>query len=164
MLGQVMTRMKLSLAGNPTNNASNPDAWSPFKVLLVGFIAYVAMEQFVSMLKLSYMNLDENTGTYTLSDDAPVLVVLMMALNHILRIAVVIYLLVLMFRTRRHIRRTYNIHGGECEDCCCAYWCGFCTVSQMARHTADYRTYQATCCTETGLGEHAPPTLDASIV
>lgn len=38
------------------------------------------------------------------------------------------------------------------------------TVAQMARHTADYRTYSADCCSETGLGERAPPTLDPALV
>ena len=66
-----------------------------------------------------------------------------------------IFLFVLMCKTRVYIRNKYNIRNkhcqGSCEDVCCVFWCGCCTVAQMARHTADYETYAARCCSETGL-------------
>lgn len=153
--------------GHPSQGQT--DSWSPFKVLLIGFIAYFAIGQFVSMLTLSYMNIDEKTGTYdgTIKQDAPDWVFLTLSLNHMLKFLYGIYLLFLVMRTRAHIRKTYNIPEQNCggmEDCCTAYWCGCCSVAQMARHTADYKTYAATCCTETGLGENTPPTIDPTIV
>lgn len=68
------------------------------------------------------------------------------------------YMLVLLTRARAHVRRLYgipnNCHG--CEDCCCSFWLPCCTTLQIARHTADYDTYGASCCTETGLPLTAP--------
>jgi Cys-rich protein (TIGR01571 family) len=68
-----------------------------------------------------------------------------------------ILLIVLILRTRMYIRNIYSIPGNCCKDCCAAFWCSMCTVCQMARHTADYYAYDAACCTETGLPDHAPP-------
>jgi hypothetical protein len=44
-------------------------------------------------------------------------------------------------------------HGcaATCEDCCLATFCNCCTIMQMARHTADYTSSRATCCTANGL-------------
>jgi Cys-rich protein (TIGR01571 family) len=77
----------------------------------------------------------------------------------ILSIAFAIYVLIIVLKTRSFIRRKYNIPVktcGSCEDCCCAFWCGCCTVAQMARHTADFERYPATCCSATGLNADAP--------
>lgn len=71
-----------------------------------------------------------------------------------------LFVLVVTIRTRAYIRNKYNIpekhccHG--CEDFCCSFWCTMCTICQMARHTADYQTYSAGCCTEDGLSRGAP--------
>ncbi len=70
-----------------------------------------------------------------------------------------VFVLVLITKTRQHIRAKYSIPEKECkgcEDCCCGFWCGCCTIAQMARHTADYENYAARCCSETGLGPNAP--------
>jgi Cys-rich protein (TIGR01571 family) len=77
----------------------------------------------------------------------------------LLNFAFTILLVVIMARARIRIRSRYGIpertcHGGE--DCCCAFWCSCCTISQMARHTADYENYPARCCSETGLSPNAP--------
>ena len=80
----------------------------------------------------------------------------------ICRIAIIAFAIlrvILICKTRQHIRSKYNIpeqqcHG--CEDCCCAHWCSCCTVAQMARHTGDYKTYRGMCCSETGMPPHAP--------
>lgn len=38
------------------------------------------------------------------------------------------------------------------EDCCMAFWCGCCSVAQLARQTTDYtREPAAACCSSTGL-------------
>ena len=70
-----------------------------------------------------------------------------------------ILFIVLLARTRYRIRSRYAIperNCSGCEDCCCALWCTCCTVSQMARHTADYENYAALCCSETGLSPNSP--------
>ena len=83
----------------------------------------------------------------------------LMLVLYVLVLSYVVFFITVVCKTRRHIRNRYGIpeqscHG--CEDCCCAYWCMCCTVSQMARHTADYETYAGLCCSETGLPGHTP--------
>mmetsp|Transcript_68415 Transcript_68415/g.95111 ORF Transcript_68415/g.95111 Transcript_68415/m.95111 type:complete len:81 (+) Transcript_68415:1-243(+) len=58
-------------------------------------------------------------------------------------------MLIAVCRTRAHMRRQYQIRPGccgGCEDCCCVFWCGCCTVQQMARHTHDYKEHPVGCC------------------
>jgi Cys-rich protein (TIGR01571 family) len=67
-----------------------------------------------------------------------------------------IFILVVHTQTRNRIRRAYSIGNNmSClGDCCCAFWCGMCSICQMARHTANYHnTHRARCCTPTGLDE-----------
>jgi Cys-rich protein (TIGR01571 family) len=76
------------------------------------------------------------------------------AINNVVNISFTAYTIIAMMRARKHIRHKYRIpetycHG--CEDFCCAFWCGCCTVSQMARHTADYSTQTAEWCSKDGL-------------
>jgi hypothetical protein len=69
------------------------------------------------------------------------------------------YMLVLLIRARAYVRRLYSIPEQNCtgcEDCCCSFWLPCCTALQIARHTADYDTHGASCCTETGLPLTAP--------
>lgn len=77
-----------------------------------------------------------------------------------------VYTVVVMIKLRRAVRRRYKIpetrcHG--CEDCCCVLFCGCCTISQLARQTADYNQRRALCCSDTGLPEE-PPIETALIV
>jgi len=76
-------------------------------------------------------------------------------------------------RTRSYIRQKYGIPARYCgsskieslqastrschfEDFCCSLCCHCCTISQMARHTMDYDTFPATCCTPTGVRDSVP--------
>ena len=63
-------------------------------------------------------------------------------------------ILVLM-KLRRAVRRAYKIpqQCGIVGDCCYSIFCTCCTVSQLARQTADYQRHRAYCCTDTGLAE-----------
>ena len=56
--------------------------------------------------------------------------------------------------TRSSIRDKFMIRENCCydlEDLSCATCCLPCTISHMARHTADYSKYDAACCSENGL-------------
>ena len=60
----------------------------------------------------------------------------------------------LVKNTREAIRVKYQIPETQCigcEDCLCSTFCMSCTICQMGRHTADFDTYNGTCCTQTGL-------------
>jgi len=39
------------------------------------------------------------------------------------------------------------------EDVCCAIWCQFCVLGQMARHTVDYGERKAACCSVSGVSD-----------
>ena len=75
----------------------------------------------------------------------------------------------LLWNMRSHVRHQDGIPtapycptgaaGAFCEDCCCSCWCPCLVVAQMMRHTANYHTQRAQCCTPTGFlsAEDDPP-------
>jgi Cys-rich protein (TIGR01571 family) len=68
---------------------------------------------------------------------------------------IVTYFYTLLIRTRRQVRYEYNIPvEGFGEDALYSIFCAPCAITQMGQHTADYSTYVATCCTDTGLSRH----------
>lgn len=74
-----------------------------------------------------------------------------------LDLGVLIYFLYMVTTTRRLVRREFDIPELRChgyEDCCISTFCTPCAIAQMGRHTADYETYAAYCCTDTGLANH----------
>ena len=69
-------------------------------------------------------------------------------------VIMMIYMISLTKKVRETIRNKYQIPEENCagmEDCMCATFCMPCAICQMGRHTADFDTYRATCCTRTGL-------------
>lgn len=159
-LGQVMTRMNLDPCGNPDVQGTSRTC-GPFKVMVALTVALYC-GYYICLVIAAPINTASNAGGYGASgeDFGPNDIVT--ALYQIFSIAISMYFLIVTCKTRAHLRRTYNIPETSCngcEDCCCAYWCGCCTLAQMARHTADYETYPAACCSETGLNNRAPPTL-----
>lgn len=72
-----------------------------------------------------------------------------------------IYVIVALTLARNNFRKKYNIPGTTCgdsalDDCCCAYWCGCCTVLQMHRHTHNEHKYRYDITSKTGLPPEAP--------
>ena len=77
------------------------------------------------------------------------------------------YIVFLTMRARKEIRREFNIPALRCgryEDFCISFWFLSCTMAQMGRHTADYDTYRAACCTDTGLPNHVEVKLPSDPV
>jgi PLAC8 family len=95
-------------------------------------------------------------------------------LYHTINLLFGLYTLFILTKLRFHVRRRYGISTYNpfrtcrdapptvdqqdstmaCEDCCMAFWCGCCTVAQMARQTASYGMKDgatAVCCSATGL-------------
>lgn len=77
-----------------------------------------------------------------------------------------LYTLLILTKLRHRVRRHYRIpphfhHHTDgsnnlednvaLEDCCMAFWCGCCSVAQLARQTVDYASEPAACCSSTGL-------------
>ena len=126
---------------------------SPFKILLGISIFIIVWSVIFASLLSSYI--DPNTGLPI--EGSPYEAV--NAVNQTFSFAVGIFSIYIILKTRQHIRERSGIPETSCqgcEDCCCAAWCGCCTVMQMARHTAEYETYAAQCCSETGLPVNAP--------
>ena len=165
-LGQVMQRMHLSWIGTETGPAS---ASVTCRTVAFLFGAYLVTDYFLALIEkvlVPPVNSTTNNGfdpyhtnTSNPQGDVNPLFYLFYALRMALHVGFMIYMLVAMSNTRRYIRRKYAIREQTCkgmEDFCCAFWCHCCTIAQMARHTADYDTYNASCCSETGLPPAAP--------
>jgi Cys-rich protein (TIGR01571 family) len=146
-LGQVMTRLNLNALGKPARTRLR-GLTSPFYILglVVVTASFVVIPYYISLL--------ENISLMENPSQQPSLAFMLILYP------AVIYMLVLHTRTRNLLRRKYKIGTsyGCIGDCCCAYWCGCCSMCQMARHTADYRHHhKARCCSETGLDDDVEP-------
>jgi Cys-rich protein (TIGR01571 family) len=143
LLGQVMTRLKLTWSAQEDGNRTQ--ASSTFRILVFLWIAWIITQIIMQSLKLALINE---------SGELDAEVEFFVFLLNVLVLAFSLFFLIITCRTRRHIREKYQIpeqqcHG--CEDCCCTYWCTCCTISQMARHTGDYANHGARWCSETGM-------------
>jgi Cys-rich protein (TIGR01571 family) len=144
---QVMTRLKLNWLGlvGPEEERKHTYRNAVIVVLLYFFLSNIFS------IPSPTIETDENRNVIVTSPPpSPILV----AINNVVNILFTAYTIIAMMRARKYIRQKYRIpetycHG--CEDVCCAFWCGCCTVSQMARHTADYSTQNAEWCSTDGL-------------
>ena len=144
-MAQIMTRMQLTWLGQPGDRVATKNT---FKVVLILLMAY---SMYSTSLSIGTWNYDPGT--------APLFFVIAKSIGASLFIIWSVYSLM---RTRQSVREQYSIpeqHCAGCEDCCCAFFCTCCTLSQMARHTGEYETYAGTCCTTTGLPKDAPGTV-----
>lgn len=164
-LGQVMTRMNLSPFADPyLRGTSHTRRWTTCRIMsLVYFVMIVVLYSLaIAVTPHPYVDQD-GVVHHDPKRPSPFWTLV----YHLLAVSWTIYLLLAICKTRAYVRQTYGIPETSCrgcEDCCCSYWCPCCTISQMARHTADYRTYHGACCSSTGLGEGAPPTLAPHLV
>jgi len=145
LLGQVMTRLKMDWAGHVSRS---PDEWKKtFRTLmLIGIFKFLVFDdQF-----LLFDNRHEYYGDHP-HEFHP--------LHAALLILYVLYLIYLLTRVRKYIRDRDGIPNdhhfcGKYEDCCMAYFLPCCTVSQLARQTANYDIEIGHFMTQDGL---APP-------
>jgi Cys-rich protein (TIGR01571 family) len=134
LLGQVMTRLKMDWSGHVSRK---PDEWKKtFRtLLLIGIFKYLIFEDPDHPLHAAFM------------------------------ILYMLYLTFLLIRVRKYIRNRDGIsedYGcGKYEDCCIAYFLPCCTVSQLARQTANYDIEIGYYMTQDGL---APSSSDEDVV
>jgi len=137
LYGQIMQRLKLNLAGFPAKPGTNGHVCR----LIVG-ISFGLNALYYFMVVLQF-----NAGIFLL---------------YICVIIWSIFLIVAFTRTRRHMREKHNLpancckDSGACDDCCTTYFCMCCSAIQMASHTHDRNVYPYSCCSGTGLADHAP--------
>eukprot|EP00571_Detonula_confervacea_P003950 CAMPEP_0172325708 /NCGR_PEP_ID=MMETSP1058-20130122/54564_1 /TAXON_ID=83371 /ORGANISM="Detonula confervacea, Strain CCMP 353" /LENGTH=292 /DNA_ID=CAMNT_0013042307 /DNA_START=26 /DNA_END=904 /DNA_ORIENTATION=+ len=145
---QVMHRLKLTWLGSEGTIAQTA---ATFRIFLIITVVFIFIDQILKYLPLTF-KVDE----YGRPTDGYVEVIQM---RIFLNISFCIIAVILVAKVRKQVRSKYSIPEQNCkgcEDCCCALWCNCCTLSQMARHTADYESYAALCCSETGMPPHAP--------
>ncbi|KAL3800909.1 hypothetical protein ACHAW5_009919 [Stephanodiscus triporus] len=150
LLGQVMHRLKLTWLGNEGHPAQSA---ATFRILVMITAVHLISNQTLKFLVFAYIAF--SGGDASDIETAQCLANARLVLN----LAFGIFFVVLLTRTRGRIRSKYGIpeqRCSGCEDCCQSFWCYCCTLSQMARHTADYENYPALCCSETGLSPNAP--------
>ena len=150
--GQVIARLQLTWYGTPVRVEKAAGA---FQVLFLVTVVYYVMR--VSLFVAMWIMADddvrrdvkpEDDGTYAFLST-------LYALDFY-----VFWILssLLLFRLRMYVREKYAIRESatDVKDCCLSFWCYCCVGAQMLRHTTDYDTYPATCCTERGIPAHAP--------
>lgn len=74
-----------------------------------------------------------------------------------------VFMIYLVTKVRREVRRRHEIPEEQCigcEDVVCAAFCGCCTVSQLARQTADYDLDEGQFMTPDGLLHTVAPVLN----
>lgn len=126
--GQVLQRLKLNVIGQPGNHENTCMIYT-----VVTIVAYVLFLIFSAVAR----------GAYVVSS------------------FIGIFWIVAVTLARNHMRKKYNIKpscAGESvlDDCCCAYWCGCCTIIQMHRETHDEKQHKYNIATKTGLDDDAP--------
>ncbi len=144
-LAQIMARMKLNFAANRTMEIRSRIQLSkvifipPIIVIFNGLLIYL-------MIRAYYFHLQREVFRMFLYASIIVLIV---------DAFVIAYFYALVIKTRRQVRYAYHIPTeSHCEDTCSTICCTSCTITQMGQHTADYSTYVATCCSDTGLSRH----------
>jgi Cys-rich protein (TIGR01571 family) len=85
----------------------------------------------------------------------------------LINLSVMVFAMFATASTRATLREKLLIREHRCydlEDCCCGTFCMPCTICQMSRHTVDFKSYEAACCSETGLEEGSDIPLTGSEV
>ena len=151
LMAQVLTRFKMNWLA-----VAAPD-WRGTFYRVTGMVAiYWTLTIFLAP-PASRLVYNEETGSsewVSGKTHSPILVFLYHASSWGLNL----YTLFVLTRLRRKVRLRYEIptsnglFGGECEDCCVSFWCGPCSIAQIARQTCDYNTQSAACCSPSGLG------------
>jgi PLAC8 family len=176
LAAQVMTRLHLNWLGDPITDESTDSHRSAssrtFRRIFVLVICYWCLTTLTAPRYVpTVWIIDEslNAANTTLPD----LYALkkhgfINVLYHTINLLFGLYTLFILTKLRFHVRRRYRIalwnplqgrrehydSNIACEDCCMSFWCGCCTVSQMARQTASYGMKDgatAVCCSATGL-------------
>jgi len=165
LMGQVLTRMKLSLFGSPAIGYEYKRATCYWILITLGYIAIrfslrsCPQTGIIDAIKDVF---DDDEVRKDLHDVDK-------KMKHTygkncsndnyktLRTINIIWFFLTMFvliKLRRKVRQVYKISQScPCEDCFYSAFFSCCTVSQLARQTADYQQQRAYCCTDTGLAK-----------
>jgi len=163
--GQVMSRMGLDWTGKPARTPGQ--AAAAFTIIMGIVLTYYAVRIPLGITFNIVANDDDeeedsssNEGSDKDDDDddedgdfVSLLILIWFSLFWVV-------MCILLTRVRKTVRERYGIPANKLgevwEDpivscCCCCFSAG-----QMLRHTTEYDTYPATCCTRTGIPPTAP--------
>jgi len=138
LLGQVMMRLKLDWLGDP----------APDDKLKNTFRFMVIVAVIVFLLNTIFEPEPDLQGV---PHPSPI--------HQFISFVVFVYMVYAIMKVRKNIRMRDQIPESQCigcEDLVCAACCGCCTISQMARQTADYDLKEAAFFTPDGLSPLAP--------
>mmetsp|Transcript_15242 Transcript_15242/g.22324 ORF Transcript_15242/g.22324 Transcript_15242/m.22324 type:complete len:245 (+) Transcript_15242:33-767(+) len=128
LAGQVMTRLKLDVWGNPGRE------WKKtFRNIVIIFVVCTVLN--TMLLPMFPLN----------------------PIFQLISFAIGLFSIFIGYNVRTAVRSKYKIPETRCigcEDFCCSLWCNCCSVSQMARQTANYSSEEGYFFTSNGL---APP-------
>jgi len=140
-LSQVMARMHLNPCANPMRNASvRPKATN----LLIMTFALICLHAIM-------------IGAWLFETERWIIAWYQMAPIIVVDFCILVYFMILLYKTRQFVRNIYKIPGTDLSDTSATLFCSACTLIQMGYHTADYDTYQTSWFNDTGL----PPKVQA---
>ena len=154
LLGQILTRMKMSWLTTPSVGRS-PSAVRKCFALLV-LVSVHDMLVAPPPIQLS----GDSTGEVFLRQSN--LQTLYQAIYVLLSVISTIYGVLVVVKLRAAVRLKYGIPTGRLgrlEDLVYVFCCNCCVMAQLARQTADYDSNPAMCCSPTGTTQ--PPADDA---
>jgi len=151
-MAQVMTRMRLTWLGEYSNSRSKKSTYG--KVCCVVFSYIFIMVGLTVVVESGVLKYIDPEWKNMLRD------IYFPVIKTISFVFFTLWALYSLCMTRESVRVRYSIRQKPyycgCEDLCCSAFCPCLTASQLARHTGEYETYSASCCTETGHARGTP--------
>ena len=139
-IGQIMSRNGLNSRGDP---ATRLEAMAVTTNILVVIMFWALMNIVVAV----------NMGVNRLRGKLPAFLEVgaLVAIN----LGTLCFTVYAVVKTRRAVRERYGIPSacGNVEDAAFAIFCMPCTITQIGRHTADFETHRAVCCSKTGVSD-----------
>lgn len=154
LAGQVLTRLHRNWLSIPDESSYK----NTTKIMLALTILYVVVCSTLTPKQDQELQVTPE-GDYVVVDVGEPSPIWQVVLYHVCGITFALFSIYTVIKARAAVREKYRIPETSCigmEDCCCAFWCGCCTVAQVARHTANYEQRRALCCSETGLPKQPP--------
>ena len=138
-LGQIMARNRLTWLGLPGSRFQSKYVCLNMFMIILFWLALNFLAIFVVGVHIQRGHLPSGLDIFCLC---------------IVNIIMVLYTIYTVTNARMSIRAQYGIpkhYVPNKEDLLCATCCMPCTIAQMGRHTANFDTYRAVCCSSTGL-------------
>lgn len=164
LAAQIMTRLRLNWLADPVSSEQGSTRTFA-RVALIVTLYWILSTVTAPPVPVDVQAEDDVTAMLIeVRNDLPQPSCLRFIFYHTVSIAFGVYTLVILTKLRHRVRRLYQIPPKQyfvcmnsdpneiaLDDCCMAFWCGCCSVAQLARQTADYSQEPAACCSSTGL-------------